>query len=44
MAVISSWNLGDKPQRRSDAARELVVVWAVHLRRSYRIIRGAAGN
>ncbi len=44
MAVISSWNVGDKPERRFDAARELVVVWAVHLRRSYRIIRGGAGH
>jgi hypothetical protein len=44
MAVISTWNLGDKPEGRVDAARELFVVWAVHLRRSYRIIRGAASH
>jgi hypothetical protein len=42
MALISTWNLDDKPPRRRDAARELVVVWAVHLRRSYRIIRGGS--
>jgi hypothetical protein len=41
MVVISSWSITDKPQGRFDAARELVAVWAVHLHRSYRLIRGA---
>ena len=41
MVVISSWSLGDRPQSRFEVARELVAVWAVHLRRSYRLIRGA---
>jgi hypothetical protein len=41
MVVISSWSVTDKPQGRLDAARELVAVWAVHLHRSYRLIRGA---
>jgi hypothetical protein len=44
MALISTWNLDDKPPRRREAARELVVVWAVHLRRSYRIIRGGGST
>jgi hypothetical protein len=38
--VISSWSAGDPPQSRFDVARELVTVWAVHLRRSYRLVRG----
>ena len=41
MVVISRWNVTDKPQGRLDTARELVTVWAVHLHRSYRLIRGA---
>jgi hypothetical protein len=41
MVVISRWSITDKPQGRFDAARELVAVWAVHLHRSYRLIRGA---
>ncbi|WP_281420955.1 hypothetical protein [Actinoplanes auranticolor] len=41
MVVISRWSITDKPQGRLDTARELVAVWAVHLRRSYRLIRGA---
>ncbi len=41
MTVISSWRIGDKPQSRLAVARELVAVWAVHLHRSYRLIRGA---
>ncbi len=41
MVVISSWNVGDRPQSRLQVVRELVTVWAVHLHRSYRLIRGA---
>jgi hypothetical protein len=41
MVVISSWSITDKPPGRVEAARELVAVWAVHLHRSYRLIRGA---
>jgi hypothetical protein len=41
MVVISSWTLGDRPPSRTDVARELVTVWAVHLRRSYRLIRAS---
>jgi hypothetical protein len=40
MVVISSWRAGDRPQSRAEVARELVTVWAVHLHRSYRLIRG----
>jgi hypothetical protein len=40
MVVISSWNANDRPQSRLVVARELVAVWAVHLQRSYRIVRG----
>ena len=41
MVVISSWHVDDRPQSRLEVAVELVTVWAVHLRRSYRLIRGA---
>jgi hypothetical protein len=41
MVVISSWSLDDRRQSRLDVARELVLVWVVHLHRSYRLIRGA---
>jgi hypothetical protein len=41
MSVISTWNVNDKPEGRLEAALEFVVVWAVHLQRSYRMIRGA---
>jgi hypothetical protein len=40
MVVISSWSDSDRPQRRIDVARELLTVWAVHLQRSYRLVRG----
>jgi hypothetical protein len=40
VVVISSWSIGDRPQSRLDVARELVAVWAVHLHRSYRLVRG----
>ncbi|WP_255628225.1 hypothetical protein [Jidongwangia harbinensis] len=39
--MISSWSIGDRRQSRLDVARELVTVWAVHLHRSYRLMRGA---
>jgi hypothetical protein len=39
VVVISRWTVGDRPPSRIDVARELVTVWAVHLRRSYRLIR-----
>jgi hypothetical protein len=41
MVVISRWSVGDRPPTRLDVARELVMVWAVHVYRSYRLIRGA---
>jgi hypothetical protein len=41
MVVISRWSITDKPPGRLAAARELAAVWAVHLHRSYRLIRGA---
>jgi hypothetical protein len=41
MVVISSWSVDDKPQSRLGTARELLTVWAVHLSRSYRLLRGA---
>ena len=41
MVVISSWSVEDRGQSRLDVALELVRVWAVHLHRSYRLIRGA---
>jgi hypothetical protein len=41
MVVITSWNVTDRPQSRLQVARELVTVWAVHLHRSYRLIRGS---
>jgi hypothetical protein len=41
MMVISSWSADDRPPSRLAVARELVAVWAVHLQRSYRIIRGS---
>ncbi|ROP27353.1 hypothetical protein [Couchioplanes caeruleus] len=40
MVPISRWSVHDKPQSRVEVARELVTVWAVHLHRSYRLIRG----
>jgi hypothetical protein len=40
MVVISSWSASDRPQSRLDVALELVTVWAVHLHRSYRLVRG----
>jgi hypothetical protein len=39
MVVISSWSVGDRPQSRLTVARELVTVWAVHLHRSYQLLR-----
>jgi hypothetical protein len=41
MAVISFWRVDDRPQRRLDVALELATVWAVHLHRCYRLVRGA---
>jgi hypothetical protein len=41
MVVISRWSIDDRPQSRLDVARELVAVWAVHLHRSYRLVRGS---
>jgi hypothetical protein len=41
MVVISSWSVGDRPPSRLDVALELVTVWAVHIHRSYRLIRSA---
>jgi len=41
MVVISSWSADDRPPTRLAVVRELIAVWAVHLHRSYRIIRGA---
>jgi hypothetical protein len=41
MVVISRWSVGDRSQRRRDVAIELVALWAVHLHRSYRLIRDA---
>jgi hypothetical protein len=41
MVVISRWSVDDRPQSRLDVARELVAVWAVHLHRSYRLVRGS---
>jgi hypothetical protein len=40
MVVISRWSATDRPQSRLDVARELVTVWAVHIHRSYRLMRG----
>jgi hypothetical protein len=40
MVVISSWSVDDRPQTRLDVAFALVTVWAVHIHRSYRLIRG----
>jgi hypothetical protein len=40
MVVISRWCVEDRSQSRIDVARELVAVWAVHLHRSYHLIRG----
>jgi hypothetical protein len=42
MVVISSWHAGDRPQSRLAVVRELGVVWAVHVSRSYRLLRGSA--
>jgi hypothetical protein len=41
MVVISRWSSTDKPPGRLAFTREFVAVWAVHLHRSYRLIRGA---
>jgi len=41
MAMISNWSVNDRPQPRLAVVRELVAVWAVHLHRSFRLIRGA---
>jgi hypothetical protein len=38
MAVISCWSVEDRSERRVDVARELVTVWAVHVRRCLRLI------
>ncbi|MEV4636372.1 hypothetical protein AB0J80_03375 [Actinoplanes sp. NPDC049548] len=40
MVVISTWSADEKPPSRVAVALEFVAVWAVHLRRSYRLIRG----
>ena len=42
MVVISSWRLDDRPQSRLDVALEWGAVWAVHVVRSYRLLRGTA--
>jgi hypothetical protein len=39
MVVISRWSIDDRGQSRLDVALELVMVWAVHIHRSYRLIR-----
>ena len=44
MGVISYWSVDDRPESRLDIARELVAVWAVHLYRSYRLIRASEGR
>jgi hypothetical protein len=41
MVVISRWSVDDRPQSRVEVARELLTVWAVHIRRSYRLIRAS---
>jgi hypothetical protein len=41
MMVISTWSADDKPQGRLETAVELVTVWAVHLHRCFRLVRGA---
>jgi hypothetical protein len=41
MVVISNWSVDDRPPSRVDVAVELARVWVVHIRRSYRLIRGA---
>jgi len=41
MGVISYWCVDDRPQSRLDVARELFAVWAVHLYRSYHLIRAS---
>ncbi|HEX8347925.1 MAG TPA: hypothetical protein VF657_24800 [Actinoplanes sp.] len=40
MVVISRWSVDDRAQSRLAVARELVTVWAVHIHRSFRLIRG----
>ena len=40
--VISSWHDGDRPQSRLAVVKELGAVWAVHVARSYRLLRGTA--
>jgi hypothetical protein len=40
MVVISRWSADDRSQSRLDVALELVTLWAVHIHRSYRLIRG----
>ncbi|MEV8508735.1 hypothetical protein AB0368_28445 [Actinoplanes sp. NPDC051475] len=40
MVVISTWTADEKPPTRVAVVREFVTVWAVHLQRSYRLIRG----
>jgi hypothetical protein len=41
MVVISRWSVDDRSQSRVGLAVELVTLWAVHIHRSYRLIRGA---
>jgi hypothetical protein len=41
MVVISRWNVNDRSQSRMAVAVELATLWAVHLHRSYRLIRDA---
>jgi hypothetical protein len=41
MVVISRWSADDPSPGRVDAALELVTLWAVHLHRCYRLVRGS---
>jgi len=41
MVVISHWSVTDRSQSRLGVARELVTLWAVHIHRSYQLIRSA---
>ena len=42
MVVISRWSAEDRPPSRVAVGRELLTVWAVHVNRSYHLIRGNA--
>jgi hypothetical protein len=41
MVVISHWSVTDRSQSRLGVALELVTLWAVHIHRSYHLIRSA---